>query len=113
MTDDPSKQRDDLARALATERAEEAAAMATKRFDDLVEIVAKLASDVHTIKSNLAANTFFTTEALENVKAIVETVEAMRGGVKVLGWIERPAKWVATIVGAGVALWALWQKTKG
>jgi hypothetical protein len=113
MTDDPSKQRDDLAKAVATERSDEAAAMATRRFDDLVEIVAKLASDVQTIKGNLTANTFFTTEALDNVKKMVEAVEAMKGGVKVLGWIERPAKWLATIVGAGVAFWALWQKMKG
>ncbi|SEN31383.1 hypothetical protein SAMN05428959_1011135 [Duganella sp. CF517] len=33
---------------------------------------------------------------------------SMRGGVRVLGWLERPAKWIAAMAGAA-AVYALWK----
>lgn len=88
------------------------------------EAMAMLAADVHALKGTIAANTSFTREALAGIDAIKaliseldipslkdmgETMAAMRGGVKVLGWLERPAKWIAAIAGAAAALYALWK----
>lgn len=93
----------------------------------MVERVDKVAADVHTMKGNLAANTSFSREAAEGIesikvqmgqlsqldipslKDIAEYMNNMRGGVRVLGWLERPAKWVAAIAGAVGALYALWK----
>lgn len=96
----------------------------------LVEGLAKLGIDVHTMKGNLAANTSFSREAAEGIEAIkqqlgqlaqldipslkdiAEYMNSMRGGVRVLGWLERPARWVIAIAGAVGALYGIF-KLKG
>lgn len=96
----------------------------------LVEGLAKLGIDVHTMKGNLAANTSFSREAAEGIEAIkqqlgqlaqldipslkdiAEYMNSMRGGVRVLGWLERPARWVIAIAGAVGALYGI-LKLKG
>jgi archaellum component FlaC len=84
----------------------------------------KVASDVHTMKGNMAGNTALTQETLAGVDSIktligqldipslrdiAEAMNSMKGGVKVLGWLERPAKWIAAMAGAAAALYALWK----
>ena len=88
----------------------------------------RLRQEFHAMKGNLAANTSITlgtadkvdlitaTLAKIDVTALVEAlqaVQAMKGGVKVLGWIERPAKWIAAVATAVGAIWLAWQKFKG
>ena len=83
-----------------------------------------MASDVHTLKGNMSGNTALTQETLAGIDAIKaligqldipslrdmgEVMTSMRGGVRVLGWLERPAKWVAAMAGAAAALYALWK----
>ncbi|USX25775.1 hypothetical protein NHH73_24880 [Oxalobacteraceae bacterium OTU3CINTB1] len=83
-----------------------------------------MASDVHTLKGNMAGNTTLTQETLAGIDAIKaligqldipslrdmgEVMTSMRGGVRVLGWLERPAKWVAAMAGAAAAVYALWK----
>lgn len=90
----------------------------------IVERLDKVASDVHTMKGNMAGNTAMTQETLAGVDAIkaligqldipslreiADAVDTMKGGVKVLGWLERPAKWIAAMAGAAAALYALWK----
>ena len=93
----------------------------------MVEHVDKIATDMHTMKGNLAANTSFSREAAEGIesikqqlgqlsqldipslKDIAEYMNNMRGGVRVLGWLERPAKWVIAIGGAIAAIYGLWK----
>lgn len=90
----------------------------------IVERLDTLGTDVHTMKGNLAANTAFSQESLAGIDAIrglvaqldipalrdmAEAVTSMRGGVRVLGWLERPAKWIAAMAGAAAAVWALWK----
>lgn len=96
---------------------------AEDRFDRLVAHFVKLSTDVHTLKGNLAANTSLTKEMLEgqdaikalikqvDVEKIVElvgAVDSMRGGIKVLGWLERPAKWIAAVGAAAAVIYSLW-----
>jgi hypothetical protein len=84
----------------------------------------KVANDVHAMKGNMAGNTVLTQETLAGVDAIkalisqldipslremADAVNTMKGGVKVLGWLERPAKWIAAMAGAAAALYALWK----
>lgn len=101
-----------------------------QRIGRVEEVVGKLAADVHTMKGNLAANTSFSREAAEGIEAIkqqlgqlaqldipslkdiAEYMNNMRGGVRVLGWLERPAKWIAAIAGAFLALYGIF-KLKG
>lgn len=102
-----------------------------RRLADVEETVARIVErldrvgiDVHTMKGNLAANTGFSREALAGIEVIRgliaqldipalkdmgETMAAMRGGVKVLGWLERPAKWLATMAAAAAAIYGLWK----
>lgn len=101
-----------------------------QRIGRVEEVVGKLAADVHTMKGNLAANTSFSREAAEGIEAIkqqlgqlaqldipslkdiAEYMNSMRGGVRVLGWLERPARWVIAIAGAVGALYGIF-KLKG
>ena len=101
-----------------------------QRIGRVEEVVGKLAADVHTMKGNLAANTSFSREAAEGIEAIkqqlgqlaqldipslkdiAEYMSSMRGGVRVLGWLERPARWVIAIAGAVGALYGIF-KLKG
>jgi len=90
----------------------------------IVERLDKVAIDVHTLKGNMAGNTLMTQETLAGVDAIkaligqldipslremADAVNTMKGGVKVLGWLERPAKWLATMAAAAVAIYGLWK----
>lgn len=90
----------------------------------IVQQLDKLGNDLHTMKGNLAANTSFSQEALAGIDVIRglvaqldipalrdmgETITAMRGGVQVLGWLERPAKWLATMAAAAAAIYGLWK----
>lgn len=93
----------------------------------LVEALAKLGIDVHTMKGNMAGNTALTQETLAGVDIIkglfaqldvaalsemVNAVNSMKGGMRVLGWLERPAKWFIAITGAAGALYGI-LKLKG
>lgn len=84
----------------------------------------QLAADVHAVKGNMVGNTALTQETLAGIDAIKaligqldipslrdmgEVMTSMRGGVRVLGWLERPAKWIAAVAGAAGALYALWK----
>ena len=90
----------------------------------------KLAFDLHAMKGTIAANTAFTQETLAGIdlikmqmaqlvqldvpslKEIAEAVGNMKGGIRVLGWLERPAKWFAVMAGAvaaGLALYVKWK----
>lgn len=90
----------------------------------LEDIAAKLSENLQTVKGNLAANTSMTKEVadgqvalaavlskidVEKIIVLVNAVESMKGGVKVLGWLERPAKWIATIAAAAAVIWSLWE----
>ena len=100
------------------------AATSAERFDMLVAHVDRLSVDVHTLKGNLAANTSITKEAADGQQAIaallgkidiakvvelISAVDSMRGGIKVLGWLERPAKWLAAVGGAVAIVYSIWE----
>jgi hypothetical protein len=107
------------------------------KFDAMVEIVTKLSLDLHKVKGELAANTWLTKETADGqteiraavvridngqaeIKAAVDRIDftvltdflvavsSMKGGIKVLGWIERPAKWIAAVGGAAVIIYSAW-----
>lgn len=90
----------------------------------VVDLVDKLAGDVHAMKGNMAGNTALTQETLAGVDAIkaligqldipslreiADAVNKMKGGVTVLGWLERPAKWVVAVASAAAAIYGLWK----
>jgi predicted ATP-grasp superfamily ATP-dependent carboligase len=112
---------------------------AEERFDRLVAHFARLTGEVHGLKNSLAANTSLTkgvadqqvtmvenqavmAENQQTIQAalgridftvladFLEAVSSMRGGIKVLGWLERPAKWIAAVGGAAVLLYSLWSR---
>jgi hypothetical protein len=76
------------------------------------------------LEVSMAANTSMTKEVADRQMALaavlakidvgkiimlVDAVESMKGGVKVLGWFERPAKWLATVAAAAGVIWSLWE----
>jgi hypothetical protein len=84
----------------------------------------KLSRDLHAVKGNMAGNTALTQETLAGVDAIkgligqldipalremADALNSMKGGVHVLGWLERPAKWLATMAGLAAAIYGLWK----
>ncbi|MET0264101.1 MAG: hypothetical protein ABW202_00670 [Duganella sp.] len=42
------------------------------------------------------------------LRDMAETMKAVQGLANVLGWLERPAKWLATMAGLAAALYGLW-----
>ena len=53
------------------------------------------------------------TKALtDRILPIVDDHEAMRGGIKVLGWIGKPLGWAAAITAGVATAWATWHGTK-
>jgi hypothetical protein len=93
------------------------------RLERLECLVEKMAHDTHTLKGNLATNTALTIEVVASnsefkallkkidfnkVAALVEGFENMAGGVRVLGWLERPAKWIAAVGAAVAVIYSLW-----
>jgi hypothetical protein len=121
MTDnnDPSLLRDIASGTTAEDRFDRLVAHFVRLTTDVVQ----LTGDVHTLKGNLAANTSITKDVAEgqaqlkasvdkiDLTALTEFLEAMgsmKGGIKVLGWLERPAKWVAAIGGAIAVYYAPW-----
>lgn len=103
------------------------AATPEDRFDRLAAHVEKLSIDLHTVKGNLAANSFMTKEMLdgqehiamlikrldvEKIVELVSAVDSMRGGIKVLGWLERPAKWIAAMGAAIAVVYSFWNQHK-
>jgi|GEM_PF-6642809 len=121
MTDqnDPSLLRDIASATTAEDRFDRLVVHFVKLTEEFVMVKA----DVHTLKGNLAANTSITKEVADgqaeikaavakiDLAALTEFLEAMgsmKGGIKVLGWLERPAKWVAAIGGAIAVYYAPW-----
>ena len=120
MTDheDPSRARDEIATQVASERAH-----------TLANTVQKLTFDVHAFRAELATNTASTLEIVERQRVacgiirdmqseiakvdfgklsdMVDALDTMKGGVKVLGWLERPIKWIAAAAGAVLAIYSL------
>lgn len=98
---------------------------AEERFDRLVAHFTLLSAEFQTLKGDLAANTSITKKVAENQVVIeaslgridftmladfLEAVGSMKGGIKVLGWLERPAKWIAAIGAAATILYSLWSQ---
>ena len=121
---DAARHADNQARLDELERQQ---AAANANIKQLVEGLAKLGVDVHAMKGNVAAGARMGQETLDGVAAIkalfaqldvpalremADAVNSMKGGVRVLGWLERPAKWIAAIAGAVLALYGI-LKLKG
>jgi len=112
---------------------------AEERFERLVAHFARLEGEFQGLKNSLAANTSITKGVAEKQETMVENqaamaanqtaiqnslkridftmladfleaVGSMKGGIKVLGWLERPAKWIAAVGGAGILIYSLWSK---
>lgn len=95
-----------------------------ERMDAFTEHFVNLSKDVHTIKGNLAGNTSMTREVADGQAAIAAQIDkipvdelinivgalnSMKGGLRVLGWLERPAKWLVSIATAAGVLYAVWK----
>lgn len=49
----------------------------------------------------------------EDTSLLLEILDALKGGFKVIGWLGTFAKWVGGIVGAIVAVWGFVRAVKG
>jgi hypothetical protein len=71
-----------------------------KRLDDGAATMKALRAESQAYADALAENTRLT-------KAILEIIDAVKGGFKVLSWFGMAVKWVGGIAGALAAIWAL------
>lgn len=53
-----------------------------------------------------------TEELRKKVNPVVEAMETMQSGIRVIGWLGGSFKWVASIVGACAAAWVAWKAGK-
>lgn len=58
------------------------------------------------IEVDLAANTKATQDLAARVQEILDFFDAMKGGLKVLGWLGKLAKPLTALVALGLALWS-------
>lgn len=67
------------------------------------------------IEADLASNTKATQELSKSTSDLVDLIQAFKGMFKVLDWLGRMAKPIASILAlgsAGLALWAAWKGHK-
>ena len=63
-------------------------------------------SRMGSIEAELAKNTAATKEVADGVQEIIAFFSAMKGGLKVLGWLGKLAKPLTALVALGLALWS-------
>lgn len=63
---------------------------------------------VTSIEQGLAENTKATLEGNRDAREILELFQAVKGGMKVLGWLGNALRWVGIVAGAGMACYGLW-----
>lgn len=66
--------------------------------------------EVKAISDKLDSNTVATLEGNRDAREILEIFQAVRGGLKVLGWLGTAFKWLAGIAAAAGGLWTLWNQ---
>lgn len=117
--DDPSRARDAAAAFTATQRCENSILQGRELSDMVsqmkIELSANTASTREIADRQLATSAVIRGMESEIQKVdfgklaeMVDAIDTMKGGVKVLGWLERPAKWFAAIAGAIAAAWAMY-----
>lgn len=67
----------------------------------------ELSSRVSTLEEGMKENTEVTKRIEENTRGIVEAWQAIVGGLQVLAFLAKLAKWAGYIAGAVTAVWAL------
>lgn len=60
------------------------------------------------IERGLRENTVATLEGNRDAREVLELFRAVKGGIRVLGWIGGAARWVGFIATAGTAIYAAW-----
>lgn len=65
-------------------------------------------SRVDLIERAVKENTVATLEGNRDTREVLEMIQAVRLGFKVLGWLGSAAKWLAGVGGAAAALYTLW-----
>ena len=43
------------------------------------------------------------------LREMVDAMNTMKGGVRVLGWLERPAKWLTVMAALAASIYGLWK----
>jgi TolA-binding protein len=75
--------------------------------EDIEERFRQLELRVNRLERGLHVNTVMTAETGKNTKQILEIFQTVSGGLKILGWLGVVAKWLAAILAAITAVYAL------
>ena len=78
-----------------------------RQLSDLCERMDKVEGKTSALESKIDANTELTQKIEENTRGIVEAWQAIVGGLQVLAFLAKLAKWGAAIAGFITAGWAL------
>lgn len=60
------------------------------------------------LDAEVAENTRLTRASAEDLAAIRDVLTAVRGGLRVLGWLGLAVKWLGGLATAGVAIYTAW-----
>lgn len=75
--------------------------------DRLLGIIDEMRAESAVLRDELKKNSEATAKISEMVHEMVELFSAAKGFFKMLGWIGSGVKWIALVVAACAALWAL------
>jgi len=59
------------------------------------------------IESDVRSNTDITAAMKADTQDVLDILNAVKGGLKVLGWLGTAMKWIATVGGAVATVWGL------
>lgn len=89
--------------------------MAEMTPDELADRLAKIdqrldkgSGRMDDIERELRENTAATLEGNRDAREILEIFQAVKGGIRVLGWIGIAVRWVAGFGGAAMAIYGVW-----
>lgn len=85
----------------------------SQRLDDGDARMTRIEADLANNTKATQENTKATQEVSKNTADLVELIKALKGMFKVLDWLGRMAKPIASILALGTAALALWAAFKG
>lgn len=105
MTPMQSEQMDDRFDAATADRHESHA--------DIEKQLASMHVRINAVESSIAANTLITRNISSDTGELLDIINSVKGGFKVMGWVGVLAKWAASLLAVFGAIYAFVQNIKG
>ena len=77
------------------------------------EHLAKLEKKIDTLEAGMLHSSLMIAKNSEDTAEMLDMFKALKGGIKVLGWLGVAAKWAASIIAVFAAIYAIVQNIRG